>query len=165
MNQGRAYGLILLAGCLWGTQGVFMRVLSASGATSAWISFVRMGLSFLILLIVTLIREGITAFRVSRRTLASCVLLGLFSQAVYNYTYITAVNTIGMGFSAVLLFTAPVFTCLISRICFRESIGLRKAAALALNVCGCALAVTGGHRAGVSVNPAGILLALAAALW
>ena len=76
--------LIFIAGCLWGSIGLFIRLMSDAGASAATISFLRMALAFVILLVVTVIRSGISAFRVSGRTLFFSAMLGLVCHGVYN---------------------------------------------------------------------------------
>ena len=126
----KSYACIFAAGCLWGTIGLFVKLMQGYGSSSSYTSFLRMALGLVFLVIITLIKDGPKAFIVSRNTLVSCVLLGFVCQAVYNVVYSSAVNTIGMSLSAVLLYTAPVFTCITSFLFFKEKIGRRKLLAL-----------------------------------
>lgn len=61
--------LILVTGCLWGSLGLFIRLMSNSGASAAMISFIRMAFAFVMMLIVTVVRSGFSAFRVSKKVL------------------------------------------------------------------------------------------------
>lgn len=77
MNSAwKSYGCIFVAGCLWGTNGLFVKLMQGAGSTSAYTGFVRIALSLLILTVITLVKEGPKAFKISKNTLISCALLG-----------------------------------------------------------------------------------------
>lgn len=161
-NGGAA--LIFIAGCSWGTIGLFIRLMSDAGASAITISFLRIAFAFLIMLIMTVIKSGISAFRVSKRVLFFSTMLGLVCHGVYNVFYSLAVVSIGVTISAVLLNVAPVFTAIISAIFFREQITSRKCVALFINVVGCILAATGGQFAVASLSIIGILFGVVSGL-
>jgi len=160
----RKYILIILSGVLWGTIGLFIKILYAKGSSSEYTTFLRMFFAFLLLFLITLIKEGAGAFAISRRMLFSCVLLGVVSMSINNLCYTNAVNRLGMSLAAAMLYMAPVFTAVESKLLFRENIGPKKTLALAVNVAGCVLAATGGNFSGISVSAAGVLFGLGAAL-
>ena len=149
-SQNGKYILIMVSGCLWGTIGLFIKLLDMSFA-------------FLILAAAALIKEGAGSFRVSRRTLITCMLMGVVSMSINNLCYTNAVSLLGMSLGAALLYMAPVFTAIESRVIFSENIGKYKIAAIALNVIGCTLAATGGDFSGIHVSAAGILFGIGAA--
>lgn len=166
MKTERKYGLyIFMAGCLWGTMSIFVRAMQAEGSNSFYTSFLRMFFSFLILAAVTCIKEGISAFKIDKRTMLACLLLGIFTQAIFNIVYSTAVNRIGASLSAVLLYSAPVFTALLSRVIFREKIDRRKWAALLVNIAGCILTVMGGGLGEGAFEGGGVWIAVAAGFF
>lgn len=156
--------LIFLAGCLWGSIGLFIRLMSDAGASAALISFLRMAFAFVIMLAMTLIRSGAAAFRVSGRTLVLSAALGLICHGVYNVFYSWAVTRIGVTVSAVLLNIAPVFTAILCALLFHERITARKRFALVVNVLGCVLAATGGAFTAATLSVSGILFGVAAGL-
>lgn len=156
--------LIFFAGCLWGSIGLFIHLMSAAGASAAVISFLRMAFAFAILLAVTVIRSGISAFHVSRKTIFFSAMLGLICHGVYNVFYSWAVVRIGVTISAVLLNVAPVFTAVLSAVFFHERITSRKCAALIINVTGCVLAATGGQFTASSLSISGIIFGVLSGL-
>lgn len=162
-SQNGKYILIMVSGCLWGTIGLFIKLLDNAGSSPAYTTFLRMSFAFLILAAAALIKEGAGSFRVSRRTLITCMLMGVISMSVNNLCYTNAVSLLGMSLGAALLYMAPVFTAIESKIIFRENIGKWKIAAIALNVIGCTLAATGGDFSGVSVSAVGIFFGVGAA--
>lgn len=163
MNQMKkqertGYFQVFAAGALWGGIGVFVTAMGTHGSTGALTSFLRMFFSFLILAVITAARFGLRAFRVDKRTLLHCALLGLVCQGIYNVFYSLAITKAGVTISAVLLNVAPVFTALAARFLFAEKITKAKAAALVINVAGCTLAVTGGSFSVETLSLSGILL-------
>lgn len=117
----------------------------------------------MILTVITLIKEGPRAFKITRNTLISCALLGLVCQALYNYVYSSAINSLGVSFACVMTYMSPAFASVISYFLFREKFGPNKYLAMALNLVGCALTVTGGSLRGVSFAASGLLFGLASA--
>ena len=168
MEKGRdrtvqKYTLIMLSGILWGTIGLFVKVLDAKGSTSEYTTFMRMTFAFLLLLVITLIKDGAGAFRIGRRTMLSCMLLGFVSMSLNNLCYTNAVSRLGMSLAAAILYMAPIFTSIQSKLLFHEKIGKNKLIALAFNVLGCVLAATGGRLSLEGVSVIGLLFGIGAA--
>ena len=156
--------LIMFSGVLWGVQGLFMQLLNGLGASSGHISFARMFFSFILLAAFGLITKGVKVFHIDRRGLLCSFLMGLFCQCIYNLSYTSSVKHNGMAVSAVLLYIAPVFVALISKLLFREKFSALKIFALAVNVVGCAFAATGGQFGSTALSLIGLALGLLAAL-
>lgn len=161
----KGYLLIFLSGCIWGTIGLFVRLMSDAGSTAAMTSFLRMCFAIPVLFLVALVTGGITSLRVSWKTLIGCLLNGLISQALYNVSYSMAIGELGVSFSSVLLYLAPALTLLFSGIFFREKISFQKIIGICLNIIGCALTVTGGKFSGINLSVKGLIYALLAALF
>ena len=159
----RKYALIMLSGILWGTIGLFVKVLDAKGSTSEYTTFMRMFFAFLLLFAITLAKEGTASFRIGRNTLISCALLGFVSMSLNNLCYTNAVNRLGMSLAAAILYMAPIFTSIQSKLFFHEKVGRNKLIALAFNVIGCVLAATGGRLSLEGVSAAGLLFGIGAA--
>ena len=155
---------ILGAGILWGTVGLFVKRLNACGASPEMISFLREMFAAVIMTVIGLLRSGRKCFRVRRRTLAACALLGFVGQGIYNVFRSFAVIYAGVGVSTVLQNIAPAVTLLCSVRLFGERITLQKSAAVVLCIVGCALAATDGKLSSSLASPAGILFSLGAGL-
>lgn len=160
MSQRRCHAYILITGCLWGTIGLFVKMLEHYGSTPAFTAFMRMAFGFVILAAFTVMHEGKAALRIHRKTLVACVVLGLLSQGLYNLTYNMAICRIGVSYSAVLLNSAPFFTAVMSGLIFREKIGKVKKVGIILNVTGCTMAVAGNFSGIEGLDAKGILYAL-----
>ena len=161
-SEQLGYIEVLIGGTLWGFIGLFVLEMSKLGASSEMTSFLRMSFAFVILALITIAMYGINAFRVSRKTLFVCILLGLVCHGIYNIFYNIAVVETGITTGAVLLNVAPVFTAASSRILFKEKITPQKALALTINIIGCVLAVTGGNISLSGLSVAGILFGIGA---
>lgn len=151
---------LLLAGILWGTIGVFVKGLSSLGADGTLTAFLRMFFAFAVILSVSIVRHGRKIILHDKAALFYCVLLGLVSNGLFNVFYTSSIRINGMGIASVLLYTAPVFTAIASAIIFREKFSALKISALAVNIIGCILTVTGGNLSLNSINMAGILAGL-----
>ena len=112
--------------------------------------------------IITAAKSGIRSFIVDGKTLLSCALLGIICHGIYNVFYSIAVIKAGVTISAVLLNIAPVFTALTSLIMFAERLTPTKLFAIAVNVLGCILAVTGGDISLAGLSVTGILFGIGA---
>ena len=106
--------------------------------------------------------KGPKTFRIGRRTLISCLLLGVVSQGTFNILYSLSISRNGMSVGSVLLYTAPVFTNLAALVLFHEKLNALKWAALLVNVAGCALTATGGDFSGANLALLGILIGVGA---
>ena len=153
---------IFITGCLWGTIGLFVKLMEDMGSSSAYTSFLRLFFGFLLLVVMTLVFDGPTAFRIGRKTLLSCILLGIVCQGIFNILYSMSISINGMSVGSVLLYTAPIFTSLASILLFKEKLELIKWIALLVNVLGCALTATGGDFGAVAFAPLGLLIGIGA---
>ena len=162
MKQKRGYLFILIAGILWGSIGFFVTLLKNQGADSSTIAFLRIGVGAVLLVPMMLAMGGTKIFRIDKKGLFICFLLGLLSQAMFNFSYNVSIENVGVATASVLLYTSPIFVCIMSRIVFKEKIGLFKVLALGINVLGCVLTVTNGDFSTISFSPLGVAAGLCA---
>ena len=154
--------MIICAGALWGTIGFFAGWLTRMGLSTTTRAFVRLSFGALLLIPVMLATRGPKAFKTSRRHLLFCLLLGVITQAVFNFAYLTSIEELGAATAVVLLYTSPLYVALLSMILFSEKITRRKALAIGINLVGCVLTVTGGVFDLRSLSVYGILMGLLA---
>lgn len=162
-RKNAGYLMILTAGLLWSTIGLFSALLSRCGAEPRLIAFVRIGAAALLLVPIMFCRGGWRSFHMDKRGLVLCALLGIFSQALFNVMYSLCIERTGVALGAVLLYTSPVFVALMSRMFLGEKLTTRKIAALAVDIVGCVLTVTGGRFVGVAFSAVGVAAGIAAA--
>ena len=165
MNKKKGYLMVLTAGIMWGTIGLFTTEFSRYGLSTSVIAFLRLAAGTVILGLFMLLTRGKSAFRMDRKGFFWCALLGVFAEALFNISYTRTVTEAGMAVAAVLLYTAPIFVSVMSRLFFRETITKNKMAGLGMNVIGCALAVTGGSLASLQIPVTGLVAGLAAGFF
>ncbi len=148
--------LIILAGCFWGSMGIFVRKLGAYGFSSIQIVSIRVTLAALIFALVLFIKDP-SGFKISLRDIPLFLGLGLGSILFFTVCYFTAINMMSLSTAAILLYTSPVWIMLMSVLFFREKPDRRKFVALALAFAGCVL-VSGISGEGMTVT--GLLVGL-----
>jgi drug/metabolite transporter, DME family len=157
---------ILLGASAWGTTGTAAHFAPA-GASPVSVGAARIVLGGAILLgmaagqrgsrgeLRALLRSG-TAGRAS-------LALAIASVSGFQLCFFSAVRLTGVAIGTVVAIgSAPVLTGLISRLTGGPAPGRRWMIATAAAICGCAILMTGGRSAGVSL--AGVCLALVAGL-
>ncbi len=154
--------LILAAAVLWAFMGVFLYLLGDRGLTAMQVAAVRCSLAAVIYGVFLLITDR-KAFRFELRDIWMFLGSGVASLMLFNLCYFRAIQLSGMGVAAVLLYTAPAFVMVMSRFLFKESITLKKIAALVMTVAGCVLVcgVLGGGR----IMPRAALLGVASGFF
>jgi len=152
--------LILSAGILWGSMGLFVRTLNAAGLATMNIVFLRALVTALaMLLYLGIARRGL--LRIRLKDLWCFLGTGIASIVFFNYCYFAAITETSLSVAAVLLYTAPAMVMVLSRFLFGEAFSRRKTLALVLTVLGCVL-VTGVLQPGQSLSLKGLLLGLGA---
>lgn len=149
---------IILAGCLWGSMGLFVRRLGAMGLDSMEIVELRSLLAVALLFTVTAIRNP-RQLKVTKRNLIPLGCSGIFSIIFFNYCYFSTIRLLNLSAAAILLYTAPIFVMLLSIPLFHEKLTARKLLALGMAFAGCCL-VSGIASASQRLSLQGILLGL-----
>ncbi len=147
-NPGPA--LIILAGCFWGSMGIFVRRLSRYGFDSIQIVSIRVTLAALAFAAILLIRDR-SGFRIALRDLPLFLGLGFGSVLVFTVCYFTAISMMPLSTAAILLYTSPIWIMLMSVLFFHEKMTGTKLAALAMAFAGCVL-VSGISGEGMSLK-------------
>lgn len=149
---------IILAGCLWGSMGLFVRRLGAMGLGSMEIVELRSMLAVVLLFAVTAIRNP-RQLKVTKRNLIPLGCSGIFSIIFFNYCYFSTIRLLNLSAAAILLYTSPIFVMLLSIPLFHEKLTARKLLALGMAFAGCCL-VSGIASASQRLSLQGILLGL-----
>ena len=152
--------LIILAGCFWGSMGIFVRKLTAYGFTSIQIVSIRVTLAALVFCILLLIKDR-SGFRISLRDLPLFLGLGFGSILFFTICYFTAITMMPLSTAAILLYTSPIWIMLMSALFFHEKMNGKKILALVLAFAGCIL-VSGISTEGMTL--AGLLFGLGSGL-
>jgi drug/metabolite transporter (DMT)-like permease len=157
--------MVLGAAVLWGSLGIFAKRLYDLGLTPRELASVRASVAFLGLALWALARPS--GFRVRPRDLPFFALYGLVSIAGFQYLYFATLERTTVSIAVALLYTAPGFVVILSRLFGGEPIGGAKLTALGLVLSGVFL-VTGALGMLVTgdavVSPAALILGLASGL-
>lgn len=148
--------LIILAGCFWGSMGIFVRRLGTYGFSSIQIVSIRVTLAALLFALVLLIKDR-AGFKVLFRDLPLFLGLGFGSILFFTVCYFTAITMMPLSTAAILLYTSPVWIMLMSVLFFHEKLDRRKLMALVLAFAGCVMVsgISGG-----GLTPIGLLVGL-----
>jgi drug/metabolite transporter (DMT)-like permease len=162
--QIRGYLFVSLTACLWGTLGIFFRVLhDPFGLPALTIAFLRAGVAVLILFpALLLVRPRL--LRIPRGALAFFATYGFCGVAAFYFFFTQSVIQTSVTTGAVLLYTAPAFVSLIAWRLWGEPLNARKLAAIALAFVGCALVARAYDIAQLRLNGVGLALGVGAGL-
>ena len=160
-----AFILPVLSGILWGSAGIYVRILTKAGFDSCTIISSKMILTAILLFTGIMIfkREYI---KVKLKDLWLFVGTGVFGMLLLNFGYNAAVDLLTLSLAAVLLSLSPVFVMIFAAIFFKEKITPRKIFCTFMAVCGCVL-VSGvlESGSGMKINITGIVLGVSAAVF
>lgn len=131
--------MVILAGCFWGSIGIFVRHLNGLGLGSMEIVESRSAITGLVLLAaLALFRRDLLKIRL--KDIWCFAGGGLLSVVCFNFCYFQVIRLSSLSTAVILLYTSPLFVTLFSVLLFREKLSGRKLFCLLLAVCGCALA-------------------------
>lgn len=133
---------ILGAGVLWGTMGIFSRVLSGFGLKPVHITAFRLVSATIVLIILSAFMGGKKNYKIKASDLKWFIMSGVLSIAGITICYFNSITLSSLSTAAILLYTAPVFVTIISYFVFNERITPMKVMALISAILGCVL-VTG----------------------
>jgi drug/metabolite transporter (DMT)-like permease len=149
---------ILCAGCLWGVVGLFTRQLSGLGFSPRSVVLVRNCGGLLMLALFFLLRDR-GVFRIRLRDWPLFFGTGIVSVLCFTLLYFSCQEQSSLAAAAILLYTAPTFVVLLSRLIWKDKLTRRRVAALLLAFLGC-VAVSGVLSGGGALTPGGFWLGL-----
>ena len=153
----KAHIAVILAACMWGSAGIFVRTLDIHGYDPLTIVFVRMSLAFVILFISLCLLNKRVLFHIKIKDLWIFIGTGASSAVLLNMFYSMSVVMNSLSLAAVLLTTAPFFVVFLSALFFKEKITPIKVTALVLAFI-CCVFTSGLIGSGTVFNPAGVLI-------
>lgn len=150
----KGYILVFLAASMWGSLGIFAKLLYGFNLSSFTIVFYRVFLALLLLLPYNLLRGG---FTIGRKKLKFYALYGFFSIFLFYTLYFYTVKISSVSLAVLLLYTAPIYSTLMGYHLFKEPITEKKALALGMVITGVLLVV---DLSGSRVTPLAVVLGL-----
>ena len=135
--------MVLGAALLWGSLGLFAKVLYVRGFTPVELASIRAAVGFATLGVwLAALRQPLG---IAARELPFFAAFGIVAFALFEFLYFATVERTTLGVAVALLYTAPAFVLLLSRLLGDERIGAPQLAALVLVLSGVFL-VTGALR-------------------
>ena len=164
----RGYFLIAAATLCWGAaatvgKAVFNGSLFAGHAAISPLVLTQARTTFavLMLMVFVVVRFGCGFFRISRRDLRLCALVGTLGLSGSNFFYYFAIQKATVAIAITLQYTAPVWVLLCMVMLGRERATLRRVAAVLLAMVGSALTI-GLFQSNIRLNVLGAAAALLA---
>ena len=141
------------AASIWGTLGLFAKILYAEGVSFEALVAVRASLGWAAMLLFVLLRRGVGSLRVVRRDLLFLFPLGILGIGAFYWLYFFTVRESTVGTAAILLYSSPAFVALLAWIFLKETLGLLRLLALTLTFGGIFLVVGGYDPGTLEVSP------------
>ncbi len=153
----KGYAFIVAAALQWGMIGPFSRMAFQEGLPPMEVAFWRAFLAWILFAGHAVFRREVKLYK---KDIGYLLAFGFCGVTLFYYFYQMAVRQGGAALAAVLLYTAPAWVILFSRIFFKEAITPMKLLALFLTITGVsAISIgnsVGGNAAGVSFHVAAI---------
>jgi len=155
MGKVRSYFLIMGGAALWGFIALFVKQLHSAGFSSMEITAIRALTAFGFLLMITLFKHRKLP-EIRAKDLPLFAGTGILSIVFFNWSYFTAIQHLSVSLAVILLYTAPAFVALFSRLFLNERMDGRKLTAVAGTMTGC-IFIAGGPPEGFEVSLYGLL--------
>lgn len=152
--------LIIIAGILWGTSGLFTNALGIFGFSSLQITAMRGAVAAILMLIFVLIKNPKLLF-VPKKEIFFLFGSGI-SIFLTAFTYFASIKASSVSTAVILMYTAPVYVLIYSVLFLGEKLNTIKAICIFLMIAGCAL--VSGIVGGMKFSFEGILLGIAAGI-
>ena len=132
----KAYFYIVTAAVLWGIISIFMSALSKMGLNSIGTAAVRFIISALLMSAYYVLKDR-KKFIIKIKDIPLFLGTGIAGLLFFSLCYFVTINTIGVAFAVVFLYTAPIFVSIISALAFKEPMGKTKILSVIITFIGC----------------------------
>ena len=156
MKRSRAFALIVLSSFLFGTSGVFVRLLSPYGFTSMQMTAMR-GIVAAVALGLFVLLSHKKRFVFSGKTFGLSLASG-FCMFITAFLYYAAMEHTTIATAVVLMYASPIYIMIFSVLFLKEKMSALKALALGLMLVG--MALVSGIVGGMDFDPIGVVLAI-----
>jgi DME family drug/metabolite transporter len=155
---------VVAAATIWGTLGLFAKILYAEGVSFESLVAVRASVGWAAVLLFVLATGGAKRLRVSGRDLASLVPLGLVGIGLFYLLYFFTVKESTVGTAAILLYSSPAFVVVLARLFLEEALNAVKVLTLFLTIGGILLVAGAYDPSNLEVSPKVLLTGLLSGL-
>ena len=164
MDHKYPYFFILAGAALWGIIGIFVTFLYELGFTPTQVVAIR-ALSAAFFLIVYVLYKNRKLLKIQFSDSKYFVGTGVISIVFLNWFLFSAIKETSISIAAILLYTAPAFVTIFSRVLFKESLTPRKILALVTTFLGCTLVIGVLPNNNETVSFYGMMLGLGSGLF
>lgn len=130
--------LIILAGTVWGTMGVFVNEMAKLGFSSVQTASIRVTVTAIALVLFLLFKDK-SKFKIALRDLYLFAVLGIVCILGMSLLYFYTITNTSLSVAAILLYTSPIWVIIISAVFLREKVTWQKVLAVIFAFVGCAL--------------------------
>jgi drug/metabolite transporter, DME family len=166
LTRDRILGVLAVvsAATIWGTLGLFAKILYAEGVSFESLVAVRASVGWVAVLLFVLVTGGAKNLLVSGRDLASLVPLGLVGIGLFYLFYFFTIRESTVGTAAILLYSSPAFVVVLARLFLKEALNAAKVLALFLTMGGIFLVAGAYDPMNLEVSPMVLLTGLLSGL-
>ncbi|MEW9672751.1 DMT family transporter [Ammoniphilus sp. 3BR4] len=164
MNNKLALLLIATAASLWGIIPLFVKYLYEMGFTPTQVVAIRALTSTLFLLFYVIFKNR-QLLKIKASDSKYFIGTGIFSIVLFNLCLFHAIKETSISIASILLYTAPTFVAIFSRLIFKESLTTRKVLALITTFIGCSLVIGILPNANETISLFGLVLGLGSGLF
>lgn len=159
MKETYGYLLIVAASLIWGTMGIFGKLVFEYGVHPVTLTALRLLISSLTILplMILLRRES---FKIQKGDLRQFLIFGIFAIALQRVAYFYAVDLTTATIAAILFYTYPVFVTIYAASVLKEKITFSTIFAAIITFLGVALVVKVYEAAWLSASFSGILFGM-----
>jgi drug/metabolite transporter, DME family len=163
---GRVSGVLAVAAAasIWGTLGLFAKILYAQGVSFEALVAVRASVGWAAVIIFVLARGKAKSLRVSGRDLAFLAPLGFVGIGLFYLLYFYTVRESRVGTAAILLYSSPAFVVVLARLFLNEALNAAKVFALFMTAGGIFLVAGAYDPSNLEVIPTVLLTGLLSGL-
>ncbi|MBO5888673.1 MAG: EamA family transporter [Clostridia bacterium] len=129
---------IIIAACLWGASGLFVRWFGELGFSTYEVVFLRL-LTAAITISLAFLMFNRKAFKINIKDIWCFIGTGSIGVLGTSVFYFTTMASASLSVACVLMYTSPMFIIILSRIFFKENITLVKIISVIVIILGCFL--------------------------
>jgi len=166
LTRDRILGVlaVVAAASIWGTLGLFAKILYAQGVSFEALVAVRASVGWVAVMVFVLVTGKMKILRVSGGDLAFLAPLGLVGIGCFYLLYFFTVRESTVGTAAILLYSSPAFVVVLARLFLEEALNAAKVLALLLTAGGIFLVVGAYAPSNLEVTPTVLLTGLLSGL-
>lgn len=164
MDKRFAYLNVLLAAFFWGIIGIFVSNLYELGLSTIQIVTVRALLATLILVLFVIVTNP-KSLKIKVSDSWYFVGTGIISFTLFNWFLFNTIQETSVSLAAILLYTAPAFVTIISRVVFKELLTSQKILSLVTTFLGCSLVIGILPNLDTTISFKGMIMGLGSGLF